>query len=54
MKPGGTHHETEVCPLAEKVTVDVDAIRFAQVFGDESPYCGEILSLQGMLILDIF
>ena len=30
-----TYHEAQVTPLVQKVAVDVDAVGFAQVFGDE-------------------
>ncbi|POR36481.1 Uncharacterized protein TPAR_03325 [Tolypocladium paradoxum] len=42
-----------VRPLAEKVAIDVDAVRLAEVLGDEGAYGGEILRLQPMLVLDV-
>jgi hypothetical protein len=42
-----------MCPLAEEVAVDIDAVWLAQVFRDECPDGGEIPGLQGMFILDV-
>lgn len=47
------YHEAEVSPLVQEVPVDIDAVRLAQVFGDQGPNGREILFFQGMLVLDI-
>lgn len=51
--PALTHHETEVCPLAEEVAVYIDAIRLAQILRNEGPYGWEVLLLQVVRVLDV-
>lgn len=46
-------HEAEVCPLAQKIAVDIDAVRLTQVLGDESADGGQILGLKSMFVLDV-
>ena len=48
-----TNHEAKVAPLVQEVPVDVDAIGFAEVLGDQGTDGGEVLFLQPMLVLDI-
>ena len=49
----GTNHVAEVAPLVEEVPVDIDTVRFAEVFRDEGAYGGEEFFLQAVLVLDI-
>lgn len=47
------YHITQVTPLVQEVPVDVNAVRLAQVLGNQGPDGGEVLALQGVLILDV-
>lgn len=46
-------HEAEVCPLAQKIAVDIDAVGLTQVLGDECADGGQILGLESMFVLDV-
>lgn len=46
-------HEAEVCPLAQKIAVDIDAVGLTQVLGDEGADGGQILGLESMFVLDV-
>jgi hypothetical protein len=35
-----------MCPLTEKVAIDVDAVRLAEILGDEGTDDGEVLGLE--------
>lgn len=48
-----TYHETQVSPLVQEITVDIDAVGFAQIFGDQSSNSGKILLLESMFVLNI-
>lgn len=39
--------------MIEKVTVDIDAIGLAEVFGYQAPDSGQVLFLQTVIILNI-
>lgn len=40
-------------PLAKKVSVYIDAVRFAEILGDERADCWKVLRFEFMLILNI-
>ena len=50
----GTHHETQVAPLVEKVAVDIDAVGLAQVLSYESSDGRQVGGLVRVLILNVF
>lgn len=47
------YQETEIAPLVEEVAVYVNAVWFAQVFGYEGAYGGEVLRFEAVFIVDI-
>jgi hypothetical protein len=47
----GSYHETQIPPLVQEIPVDVNAVRLAQILGDQSSDRGEILFFEGMLVL---
>ena len=47
------YHEAQVPPLVQEIAVYVDAVRLAQILGDQGPDRGEVLLFERVLILDI-
>lgn len=46
-----TYQIAQMCPLIEKVSVYIDTIRFAEIFGDESAYGWEVFALKRVFVL---
>jgi hypothetical protein len=49
----GVHHEAEVPPLIQEITVHIDTVWLAEVFRDECTDGREILAFQAAVILDV-
>ncbi len=47
------YHEAKMAPLEQEVPIDVDAVRLAQVLGDQRPDGWQVLLLEAMFVLDI-
>ena len=47
------HHEAEVCPLIEKIPVDIDAVRFRQVIGNQLSYLRQVFCFLLSFVLGI-
>lgn len=50
---GLEYHEAQVAALIEEIAVYIDAVRLAQILGDQSSYSREVLLLKTVLILDV-
>jgi hypothetical protein len=51
---GKIYHETQLCPLVQKVAVDIDAVGLAEILRDQSADGRKILLLETLVILHIF
>ena len=49
----GPYHKAQVSPLVEEITVDIDAIWFREIVGDQLSDRGEIGRFFAAMILDI-
>jgi hypothetical protein len=49
----GTYHVAQVTPLVQEVAVDIDAVGFREVLGDQLPDGGQIRLLLGPVVLHI-
>lgn len=49
----GTHHITQVCPLVQEISVNIDAIRFAEILGYQGPNGWQILLFERMFVLEV-
>ena len=47
------HHKTEFTPVIKEVTVDIYAVRLAQVLGYQPPDGRQVLFFQTIIILNI-
>ena len=46
-----TNQIAQMCPLVEKVSVYIDTIWFAEIFGDQSAYGWKVFALKRVFIL---
>jgi hypothetical protein len=53
MKKERIYHEAELAPLIQEIPVDIDTVRLAKIFRDESTDAGEVFLFERVRILDI-
>lgn len=50
---GAQGHITQVCPLVQEISVNIDAIRFAEILGYQGPNGWQILLFERMFVLEV-